>query len=64
MKGVRILVDEQRNKRIVQIDLDLVSKDPELLEDLVDVLIAESRRNDPTVSLDDYLRLTKRKSRK
>ncbi|MGV3636029.1 MAG: hypothetical protein ACO1NQ_00150 [Flavobacteriales bacterium] len=64
MKGVSILFDERKKKRIVQIDLEAIRKDPEGLEDLVDVLVAESRRNEPTVSLDAYLRSAKRSKRK
>ncbi|MCB9182701.1 MAG: hypothetical protein H6591_02190 [Flavobacteriales bacterium] len=55
MKGVSILYDERRKKRIVQIDMDAISKEPEAIEDLMDVLVAESRRGEPTISLDDYL---------
>lgn len=58
MKGLSILYDERRKKRIVQIDLDTVSKDPEAVEDLLDVLVAEARRDEPTISLDAYLRST------
>lgn len=64
MKGVSILFDERKKKRIVQIDLEAIRKDPEGLEDLVDVLVAESRRNEPTVSLDAYLRSSKRSKKK
>ncbi|HPF92188.1 MAG TPA: hypothetical protein PLL57_16115 [Flavobacteriales bacterium] len=55
MKGVSILLDERRKKRIVQIDLDTFVKDPEALDDLIDVIKAESRKHEATVSLDDYL---------
>ncbi|HOY29524.1 MAG TPA: hypothetical protein PLR96_11155 [Flavobacteriales bacterium] len=64
MKGVSILFDERKKKRIVQIDLEAIRKDPEGLEDLVDVLVAESRKNEPTVSLDAYLRSPKRSKKK
>jgi len=57
MKGVSILMNERSKKRIVQIDMDAIRKDPEGFEDLMDVLVAESRRNEPTVSLEKYLRL-------
>jgi|688.fasta_scaffold08674_2 hypothetical protein len=63
MKGVTILFDEARKKRIVQIDLDQLSKDPEAIEDLLDGLIAEQRRNEPTISLAAYKRTAKRKKR-
>lgn len=64
MKGVSILLDERRKKRIVQIDMDTFIKDPEALQDLVDVIRAESRKNEPTVSLDDYIASTKTKRKK
>lgn len=64
MKGVSILFDERKKKRIVQIDLEAIRKDPEGLEDLVDVLIAESRRNEPTITLDAYLKSVKRSKKK
>ena len=59
MKGVSILFDERKKKRIVQIDMDAIRKDPEGLEDLMDVLVAESRRGEPTISLDDYVKSEK-----
>ncbi len=65
MKGVTILFDEARKKRIVQIDLDRLSKDPEAIEDLLDGLIAEQRRNELTVSHEAVVRsLKKRAARK
>ena len=65
MKGVTILFDEARKKRIVQIDLDLLSKDPEAIEDLLDGLIAEQRKNEPTVTHEALVRsLKKRAARK
>jgi hypothetical protein len=64
MKGVSILFDERKKKRIVQIDLEAIRKDPEGLEDLVDVLVAESRRNEPTITLDAYLKSVKRSKKK
>ncbi len=46
MKGVKILLDEASNKRFVQIDVDVLDKDREAVEDLLDVIIAENRKND------------------
>ncbi len=63
MKGLSILYDEVKKKRIVQIDMDAISKDPEAFEDLMDVLVAESRRNEPTITLDAYLKSAKRRKR-
>ncbi|MFZ1693621.1 MAG: hypothetical protein WAT74_10520 [Flavobacteriales bacterium] len=63
MKGVSILMNERSKKRIVQIDMDAIRKDPEGFEDLMNVLVAESRRNEPTVSLDAYLLSTKHRNK-
>lgn len=62
MKGVTILFDEARKKRIVQIDLDVLSKDPEAIEDLLDGLVAEQRRNEPTVSHEALVRFLKKRA--
>ena len=46
MKGVKILLDEASSKRFVQIDIDVLDKDREAVEDLLDVIIAENRKHD------------------
>lgn len=60
MKGVSILYDERTKKRIVQIDMEAIRKDPGTIEDMMDVLVAESRKNEPTISLDDFVKKAKR----
>ena len=52
MKGVTILRDEKTNNKIIQISLRDVAKNPEEFEDLMDVLIAESRKDEKSVSFD------------
>ena len=47
MRGVQFLVDDSGKKKAVLIDLDQWG---ELWEDFHDVLISESRKNEPTVS--------------
>lgn len=54
MNGSGIQYDEPTKKRIMQIDMEATRKDPEGFEDLMDVLIAESRLNELTISLDVY----------
>ncbi len=61
MKGVSIIRDETRRKRYVQIDISLIEKDPELVEDVLDVIIAESRRNEPTITLEEFERRLKKR---
>jgi len=54
MEGVTILKDETSNKRYVQIDLELITNhDSEEILDLIDVIIAESRKDEETVTLEE-----------
>jgi hypothetical protein len=60
MKGVSVLFDESRKKRIVQIDLDVLDKQREAIEDLLDLLVAENRKNDVMVPWADAKALLKK----
>ena len=52
MEGVTIIKDETTNKRYAQIDIELLDHaDAEEIMDLIDVIVAESRANEPTMSL-------------
>jgi hypothetical protein len=54
MKGVSFLTDDTHHKRYVQLDLDEVAGINETdLEDLMDVIIAEARRNDEKITLEE-----------
>lgn len=46
MKGIQFVVDDSGKKKAVLIDLDEWG---ELWEDFYDVLVSESRKNDPNV---------------
>jgi len=46
MKGVTFLKDETHKRDLVQIDLKVLDGDRDQVEDLIDLLIAESRRDD------------------
>ena len=64
MKGINILYDAKGKKRQVQIDVSGIEKNPELVEDILDVIVCESRRNELTITLADFRRdLAKRKKR-
>ncbi len=54
MKGVSFLTDETHHKRYVQLDLEEVANigDNEL-EDLFDVIIAESRKADEKITIEE-----------
>jgi len=49
MEVITILRNEANNHRLMQIDLDLLAKDEELLEDLYDILAIELRKNEETI---------------
>jgi len=53
MKGVTFITDETHNKRFVQIDLDRLEKHQDEIEDLLDVIVAESRKNEEEVSWEE-----------
>jgi hypothetical protein len=53
MKGITFITDETHNKRFVQIDMERLEKHQGEIEDLLDVIIAESRKNDEEISWED-----------
>ena len=56
MKGLTILNDEKRNKKIAQIDIDLIEKYDDSIQDLFDVIIAVSRKHDKKIPLAEVKR--------
>ena len=47
MKGISYLIDEMNQKKAVVIELATLEKHPKEIEDLLDILVAESRKNEP-----------------
>jgi hypothetical protein len=54
MKGVTYITDNKNRKKAVIIELKTLEKYNEQIEDLFDVIIAESRKDEPTVALGRY----------
>ncbi len=52
MKGVDFIIDEHKNKKAVIIEMKVLDKFQDQIEDLLDGLVAENRRNEQTVSFD------------
>lgn len=50
MDAITILNNESNNHRLVQIDLDLLAKEAEQLEDVYDIIAIELRKNEETTS--------------
>ena len=63
MKGVTILTDEKNRRKIVQVDIKEIARNPNEFEDLIDVLVAESRRNEPKVSFETVKKNLKKKGK-
>lgn len=53
MDGILYLTDDNNKRRFVQIDIDKFGG--EYLQDLIDGLVAESRKNEESVSFEDTM---------
>ena len=49
MKGVTFLKNEKNNRQILQIDVKEMAKNPLKIEELMDVVIAEARKNEKKI---------------
>jgi hypothetical protein len=63
MTGITFITDETHNKRFVQIDLDTLEKYEERLEDLFDAIIAESRKDEESISWEEIKKNLKKKGK-
>ncbi|MCF8450106.1 MAG: hypothetical protein K9G49_09580 [Taibaiella sp.] len=53
MKGVSFVTNENNEKLAVQIDLKTLGRQRHAIEDLLDIIIAESRADDEDVSWEE-----------
>ena len=63
MKGVNYVTDDKNRKVAVQIELKLLEKYDEEIADLIDGIIAESRKNEERVPFDKVIKGLKRKGK-
>lgn len=63
MKGVSYITNKKNQKTAVIIDLKTLKKYEEQLEDLFDMVIAESRAEEPSVSWETIKRNLKKKGK-
>jgi hypothetical protein len=56
MKGISYVTDEQNKKVAVQIELKVLERYDEQIEDLIDGIIAESRKDEQRVPLTKVIR--------
>jgi hypothetical protein len=60
MKGVSFVTNDKNKRIAVQIDLKLLHKHQEEIEDILDVIIAENRKGDEDVRWEDAMRELKK----
>jgi hypothetical protein len=53
MQAITILKNEANNHRLMQIDLDELVANEELLEEVLDIITVEMRKNEPTISWEE-----------
>ena len=63
MRGITFITDETNNKRFVQIDLETISKGEEQIEEIIDIIIAESRKNEKEFSWDEVKKMIRKKKK-
>ncbi|MBC8034114.1 MAG: hypothetical protein H7Y03_08220 [Chitinophagaceae bacterium] len=63
MKGVNYITDADNRKVAVQIDLKLLEKYNKEIEDLIDGIIAESRKDETKKPLDVVIRSLRQKGK-
>lgn len=63
MKGVSYITDGRKRLKAVVIDIKTIEKHQEELEDLLDGIIASSRKGEPSSSLEDVKKRLKKKGK-
>jgi hypothetical protein len=63
MKGVTILTDEKKKRRILQVDIKEVAKNPDQFEDLIDVLVAEARKDEKSIDWNEAKKTLRKKGK-
>lgn len=63
MKGISYITDEKNRKTAVVIDLKTFKKHEEEIEDLLDIIISESRVNEASVPYESVIKSLKKKGK-
>jgi hypothetical protein len=63
MKGISYITDERNRKKAVVIDLKTIEQHEEEVHEFIDVLIAESRKDDDVISWEDAKKQLSKKGR-
>lgn len=49
MKGVTVFTDERKKRKVLQVDIKEIAKNPDKFEDMLDILVAEARKNEKKI---------------
>ncbi len=63
MKGVDFITDDKNRRKAVIIEIKTIERHPEEVEDLIDIIVAESRRDEPKRSWDDVKKSLRKKGK-
>lgn len=63
MKGVKYVTDEHNNKVAVQIEMKVLEKYIDEMEDLLDGIVAESKKDEERIPLSKVISNLKKKSK-
>jgi hypothetical protein len=63
MKGISYITDDKNRKKAVVIELKTIAQYEEEVHEFIDVLIAESRKDDEVVSWEDAKKQLKKKGK-
>ena len=63
MKGVSFVTDDKNRKRAVIIELKTIEQNQEAVEDLLDVIVAESRKDEPKRDWSEVKKSLKKKGK-
>jgi hypothetical protein len=63
MRGVNFITDDKNRRTAVIIDLKTIEQHQEEIEDFLDVIIAESRKDEPKRSWEDVKKSLKKKGK-
>lgn len=63
MKGVSYILDDKKKLKAVVIEIGTIEKYEEQIEDLLDLIIAESRQGEASIPFNKVVRSMKRKGK-
>jgi len=63
MKGVNFITDDKNRRKAVIIELKTIEQHQEEIEDFLDVIIAESRKDEPKRSWEEVKKSLKKKGK-